>query len=177
MAKDSGMTVLELIISIAILAILISLAIAQYQRYLYRARSVEAKINLYNIRNLEEVYSTETGYYILTDRIPDQPPHPWPIPWKDPRGEFAKIGFIPEGKIYYRYKVSRYFTDDLKRGYFSGSFDSTFARDGKIDIMIIVAGDLDGDGEIHGRIDVNKYSYYGTDDENTKIVGPQYDDY
>ena len=60
MSKDSGMTVLELIISIAILAILISLAIAQYQKYLYRARSVEAKINLYNIRNLEEVYSAES---------------------------------------------------------------------------------------------------------------------
>ena len=177
MRKDKGMTLLELVIAISIIAILIALAINQYQKYLYRARSVEAIINLDSIRNLEEVYSAEHGFYILTDRVPDEPPHPWAVEWSDPRGEFATIGFIPEGKVFYRYKVSRYFSNDLKKEFFTGTFDSTLARDGIIDIMIVAAGDLDGDGEINGKIDVNNYSYYGTTDENTKIIGPQYDDF
>ena len=177
MGKDRGMTLLELIIVISIISILIAAAINQYQKYLYRAKSVEAFVNLDNIRILEELFSAERGYYILTDRIPDEPPHPWAVEWDDPRGEFATIGFIPEGKVFYRYKVSRYISNDLKKDFFTGTFDSTLAKDGIIDIMIVATGDLDGDGEINGKINVNNYSYYGTTDENTKIIGPQYDDF
>jgi prepilin-type N-terminal cleavage/methylation domain-containing protein len=58
-----GMTLIELMVTVGILAILAAVAIPLYQNFLKKAKAVEAESILKDIERLEEVYFIETGTY------------------------------------------------------------------------------------------------------------------
>ena len=58
--KKGGFTLIELMIVVAIIAILAAIAIPNYLNYRYKARTSEAKSNIGAINTLEEAYAAET---------------------------------------------------------------------------------------------------------------------
>jgi len=62
-ANDSGFTLIELMVVVAIIGVLTAIAIPQYQKYQARARQVEAKTILGSIYTAEQSFSTENGTY------------------------------------------------------------------------------------------------------------------
>ncbi len=63
MRTQRGFTLIELMVTVAILGILASIAISSFMQYQARARQSEAKVNLGGIYMGEIVYFTEEGRY------------------------------------------------------------------------------------------------------------------
>lgn len=62
-AKDSGFTLIEVMVVLAILAILTSLAVVFHRHALAKAQSVEAEVALAEINRLETAYHANHGVY------------------------------------------------------------------------------------------------------------------
>ena len=62
--REKGFTLIELMITVAILAILAAVAIPVYNNYVHSARAAEATTNISGIRTLQESYFAENNTYI-----------------------------------------------------------------------------------------------------------------
>lgn len=89
----TGFSMVELLIAIAIVAILVSVAIPSYQRAIIKSRHTDAKELLYTVAHQQQQYFTQNyaytavtgqtgirvattssnGYYTLTIAVPDPP--------------------------------------------------------------------------------------------------------
>jgi len=67
---ESGFTLIELMIAVAIIGILAAIGIPSYMRYQLNAKAAEAKYNLGEIRTVEEAYKTETDTYLAAASAP-----------------------------------------------------------------------------------------------------------
>ncbi len=166
--RRKGFTLIELMIVVAIIAILASIAIPQYKKFQLKAKTSEAKSNIGAIRSAEETYSAETDTFVACDWTPATVPGAAPADFTGGgASDFDKIGFKPAGKVYYSYAVGS--------GSDISSFDVTtnaLATDGT-DIVIIAEGDLDNNGGHGGSPDPSNNTDDGVfwcTDENPKIV-------
>ena len=159
--KREGFTLIELMVVVAIIAILAAIAIPQYRKFQLRAKTAEAKTNIGAIRTCEEGWAAEHDEYIEckptpTTGVPGTSPASWDAGSQD---AFTKIGFRPAGKVYYQYTVNN---NPANIGTWTpGSENNTVSvHDGTADIGIQAQGDLDGD---------NLNAIYGCTDESSKI--------
>jgi type IV pilus assembly protein PilE len=63
MKSNKGITLIELLVVIVIVAILASIAIPIYTNYMQRARRVDAKTALEQLRAAQEMFKAEKGVY------------------------------------------------------------------------------------------------------------------
>jgi len=164
--RSKGFTLIELMIVVAIIAILAAIAIPQYKKFQLKAKTAEAKTNLGAIRTCEEAYAAEHDLYIGAAYRPDNAPTAAKRSWAT-SDQFDSLGFKPAGDIRYSYGVA---ADNQKDDLSTAPANklNIAVRDGNVDITIVAKGDLDGD---------NSFSYYGMTDEKTELVGPQGDDF
>ena len=115
---------------VALISILVTIAVPNYQRFQLRAKASEAKHNLGALRECLETYYMENSSYVLCVLHPATVPSANRVLWEDtvvPQG-WIDIGFKPVGQIRYSYEV---------QAGPSGITNSYIA---------IARGDLDGDG-------------------------------
>jgi len=112
--RSKGFTLIELMIVVAIIAILAAIAIPQYKKFQLKAKSSEAKANLGAIKTCEEAYAAENDEYLAqktacpggadgsneynlveNDRIAQSLFN----------GNFVNLGFAAKGKLYYQYNI------------------------------------------------------------------------
>jgi len=151
--KKNAFTLIELMVVVAIIAFLATLAIPTFSRFFAKAKRTEAYLNLSSIYAAQKAYFAEHGKY--TDVL---------------NGENG-LGWKPEGyhgggkneKFCYTYgfsygtEGSNYFTGNLEA---SSSLLSMSAI-GKDTFLIAAAGDIDGDG---------KYDILTVDQNNNVVV-------
>ncbi len=180
MRKRSGFTLIELMVVVAIIAILAAIAIPQYRKFQLRSKTVEAKENIGAIVTAEEGFAAEHGQYAQCSAAPwgvtpGPTKHPWSVQTQG--AGFDLIGFKPAGDVYYVYGVAsgapqnpspagtsmandatQYSTDTSIDT--NGNLQNGVPVTNNVDITIAATGDLDGDGI--------KAGFY-RDDEHTKI--------
>lgn len=132
-----GFSLIELMIVVAIIAFLATLAVPNFMRFLAKAKRAEAYMNLSSICTAEKAYWAEHGRYssVLC-------------------GE-GGIGWQPEGyagggkqeKFYYTYG----FGGSEGKNYVTGKLETSASNLGsaKADeksFIVVAAGDIDGDG-------------------------------
>ncbi len=151
-----GFTLVELMIVVAIVAILAAIAIPNYIGYRWRVARTEAFANLGTIWKMEEAYRVERQGYLTSSWVPSTVPGPSPDPWPG-GGNFDTLGFSPKGKVYYRYGVAGGTTwqDNLTSNAFRSETDG-------VDIVIEAEGDVDGDGA--------KSQLYNTDEMRNIVL-------
>lgn len=116
--STAGFTLIELMITVAIVGILASVAIPLYIKYTYKARTAEAKTNLGGIRTSQVAFKASYDTYCNTRieptvaGLPTGLKKPWPSfssgnvqppPSETGQGTFSDIGFEPAGQVYYHY--------------------------------------------------------------------------
>jgi type IV pilus assembly protein PilA len=108
-AATRGFTLIELMIVVAILGILASVAIPNFSRFQLRSKAGEGKSNLAAIRTAEESYFAERGTYSAAAPNPAMnggaSKQPWGLAPTAAHG-FNTVGFVPEGEIFYNYAVN-----------------------------------------------------------------------
>lgn len=123
--KKKGFTLIEMMIVIAIIALLATIAIPNYVNFQKRAKTAEAKANLGSIRTCEEAYKAEHDVYLTCDANPGSVPAGTTSAWTSGDANWEAIGFEPKGNVRYQYAVT---------AVAGTSFSAT------------AVGDLDGDG-------------------------------
>jgi len=143
-----GFTLIELMVVVAIIAILAAIAIPQYRNYQFKSKTTEAKVNLGAIKTAEEAYRAENDVYRTASATPSGDPTAQKRDWPS-TSDFDEIGFRPAGKVYYQYGVQDTdWTDPSNPPGKAGS--NVTPQDGRDDIWMCARGDLDGDGNFAG---------------------------
>lgn len=104
--RDQGFTLIELMVTVAIIGILASIAVPAFINYQNRSKRSEAYANLAAIAKLEKSYFTEFNAYVPTvTSVPGPPLGSFKRRWAPDPG-FESIGYVPEGDVFYDYEVS-----------------------------------------------------------------------
>jgi type IV pilus assembly protein PilA len=101
-----GFTLIELMIVVAIIGILASIAIPLMGRHQYRTKTTEGKTNLGAIRIVEKASFSESGRYIPAAAEPSLIPGTIPVAFDMVGSDFADLGWSPEGRVYFSYAVT-----------------------------------------------------------------------
>ncbi|WP_457567964.1 type IV pilin protein [Desulfurobacterium sp.] len=153
-------TLIELMVVVAIIAILAAIAIPQYRQFQLKSKTSEAKMNLGAIKSCEEAYAAENDHYRTANATPSGNPGPAKRSWSGTGTGFDDIGFEPAGNVYYQYGVQTSDWTDPSTAPGQTPANVT-ARSGSVDIYMCARGDLDGDGT---------YAGFKMNDENTTIA-------
>ena len=109
-----GFSLVELMIVVAIIAILAAIAIPSFLRFAMRSKTSEATSNLAGIRTGEEGYRAEHDVYLIAGPYPAAQPSATGVLWEDlslatPVEEntgFKSIGFAADGLVRYQYQAT-----------------------------------------------------------------------
>ena len=102
----AGFTLIELMLVVAILGVLAAIAIPLLATYQLRSKTAEAKTNLAAIRVLQESYYSENQLYRSADAEPAAIPGTVSVAFDGVTSDFAALGFVPEGRVYFSYGVA-----------------------------------------------------------------------
>ena len=97
MREERGFSLVELMIVVAIMAILAAIAIPSFMRFQLKAKTSEATSNIAAIRTCEVTYETENDVYLtctVAPRAADDGLNDAKVAWADD-GTFEQIGFAP----------------------------------------------------------------------------------
>ena len=101
-----GFTLIELMIVVAIIGVLASIAVPMLSSHQLRTKTTEAKTNLGAIRVVEEAAFSETGNYVAANAEPSVIPGRQPANFDYAGSDYATIGWAPEGRVFFSYAVA-----------------------------------------------------------------------
>jgi prepilin-type N-terminal cleavage/methylation domain-containing protein len=128
-----GFTLIELMITVALIGVLVSIAVPNFMIWQAKSKRAEAMSNVASIARSQQAYQAEnnvyvdTGYHVPLNVQPGTVKKVWD-PTEAAAADFRLIGWEPEGSVYYSY----------------GSF-STLTCGCDLCFTIQARGDTDGD--------------------------------
>jgi prepilin-type N-terminal cleavage/methylation domain-containing protein len=105
--RQEGFTLIELMITVAIIGILAAIAIPAFNSYQNRSRRAEAMTNLAAIAKAEMAYLGANGVYLGANPMPGTGLGANKRLWDAAsKAEYDALGYAPEGAVYYDYEVN-----------------------------------------------------------------------
>lgn len=148
--RRAGFSLLELMVSVAIIGILATIAIPSFQRLQLRSRVGEARTNLSSIRDAEEAYFSEFNTYFAAALTPAMLPGADRLAW--PAGtDFDVIGWRPDGAVQFQYQVTAPAGGGAAQVYTLEAF-SDLDADGVLNAFGLVKEHAGGGAEVAGTV-------------------------
>ena len=155
-----GFTVLELMVTVALIGILAGVAIPNFVSYQARARRSEAFTHLSGLARAQKSYQAENDIFLDSSTSPDGPTLPDPgdygglgvdkMPWDAKTASFYdQVGWGPEGRVNYTYESNG--ADPAGLGGCSCQLCFTLAAHGDVDGDDAVASVV----YVHPEYDIN----------------------
>ena len=129
--KEKGFSLVELMIVVAIMAILAAIAIPSFLRFSMKSKTSEATGNLSAIRTAQESYKAENDVYLacaVTPAIMTGAGASTPRAWVTGTA-FETTGFEPDGNVRYSYTVTAGSVNPIATA-FAGSATGDLDEDG-----------------------------------------------
>ena len=115
--SQTGFTLIELMIVVAIIGILAAIAIPNFVKFQLRSKASEGRVNLAGIRTAQASYFADAGGYVAWSSVPTSSGTPpgtdkagWPggcsVPPASGNPGYCFIGWAPEGDVYFNYAVA-----------------------------------------------------------------------
>ncbi len=102
---ESGFTLIELMIVVAIMGVLAAIAIPTFSSYLYRSRTSEATTILAEVRQRQESYRAEFNQYAnVSSPNPSTIPGRRPIQWET-QATWRQLGVAPDAPLRFQYNT------------------------------------------------------------------------
>jgi prepilin-type N-terminal cleavage/methylation domain-containing protein len=156
--RQEGFTLIELMVSVALVAILSAIAIPNFQRYIMRTRQAEAYTIMGMIKQQEYAYFSSHDCFAATERMPALDPSPVPQGWTSMSSgffepctnaalTFSDVGVEPnQNQVYFVYECAATLpAANAGAGNFTcsarGDLDADLAE-----FEMLYCTDLDGDG-------------------------------
>ncbi|MAG31810.1 MAG: hypothetical protein CL908_13055 [Deltaproteobacteria bacterium] len=157
--RSAGFTLIELMIVVAIVGVLASIAIPSFQNYQLTAKRAEAFANLSAIGKAQKAYFAEFNDFVAIAAEPSGALGGAPLPTKRDGtsidAAFADIGWVPEGDVFFDYDTATA-GDPLAggctctEGCFTASAYGNLDGDAALSVLVYahpdVAGDFCGSG-------------------------------
>jgi len=147
--RQTGFTLIELMIVVAILGVLAALAIPLFNKYIRRTKTSEVVWMFNQIRLKQEQYHGFFGQYASIPNYhpsnigPSLSDNIWNPPDGDERKAWESLGVRPQGRyVYFQYKV-----EAGRAGETKGDAGSNGLETNRDWWYAQARGDLDGDGE------------------------------
>ncbi|MCP4606911.1 MAG: prepilin-type N-terminal cleavage/methylation domain-containing protein [Proteobacteria bacterium] len=153
--KKQGFTIIEVLITVAIIGILAAVAIGSYGAYVRRSHNAEATAILADIRIKQEAYRATFHQYanLAADWFPNNSPgresQVWPTDGSDSR--WKQLGVVPVNRVYFSYYCEAGTPGDgVQDSYLNDDVDP--AIDNLTDFWYAARAveDLDGNGQCGG---------------------------
>ena len=106
MALRGGFTLVELMIVVAIIGVLASLAIPNFVEMQYRAKRAEAPANVAGIKTATIAYESVHDNFLRVKVHPPSDPDKKSRSWKGGNPDFVELGWAPDGHVRGQYSVS-----------------------------------------------------------------------
>jgi len=106
--RSAGFTLVELMISVAIVGILAAVAIPNYSRFVLRAKRSEAYVCLDGIRTSEYAYNSAFDTYVDAESNPGLPLLKTAKPWTPGIPGWDALNWGPTGAVRCTYMVNTY---------------------------------------------------------------------
>lgn len=100
-----GFSLIEIMVVVATISLLVTIAVPQFQRYQMRAKSAEVRASLAAIRVVEDSYYAENGAYVSAQPEPPTIPGLQKADFDGAGSDFAELGWQPESDVFFSYGV------------------------------------------------------------------------
>ena len=101
-----GFTLIELMLVVALIGLISSIAIPNFLAYQLRAKTSEAKTNLSGISISETSYYATTGTYLAAAAEPAVIPGSTPVAFNSMAPGFESLGWRPDGMVFFTYGIA-----------------------------------------------------------------------
>ena len=150
--EEKGFSLVELMIVVAIMAILAAIAIPSFLRFSMRSKTAEATSNLSAIRTGEESYRSENDVYFACAQYPAAVPSSSGTLWvTDASGNFRDIGFAADGIVRFAYTVTAIApVAGVSPPYFTATAQSDIDDDGVASLYMVSNDPAEGTADSSG---------------------------
>lgn len=155
-ARRHGFTLIELMIVVAIIGILASVAVPAYRSYQLKSKRAEAYSNLSGLVKIEKAYYTEYDAYTGTSTAYPGSLGPDKRVWTSVADDaFATLGWSPDGAIYYDYGVHVDASQCPNRDCFTAAAYGDLDGNGTLSVVAYVEPSADGSAWSESVVDLS----------------------